>query len=123
MFVAAETYSVMEYLNFVGTKECLDTLNDRFKICTDTVRIVEIGVGRCLVHLEDGEPVFLDGELVLAPSDTSYVDTLPLFDAVIGCWDSVVRDIFELVGFLMLVQVVSSEEKHGRLDYGHCAAM
>ena len=103
VFIGAETYSVMEYLNFVGTKKCLNTLSDRFKICTDTVRIVEIGVGSCLVHLKDGESVFLDGELVLAPSHTSYLNNLPLFNAVIGCWDSVVRDIFELVGFLMLV--------------------
>ena len=123
MFLAVETYGVIEYLNFVGIKKFLDTLNDRFKICTDTVRVVEISVGRCVVHLNDGESVFLDGELILAPSHTGYLDTLALFDMVVGCWDSVVRDIFELVWFLMLIQIVSGEEKHGRFDYGHCAVM
>lgn len=82
--IAAETYSVVEHLNLVRAKKCLHTLNDRFKVFTDT---------------------------------------LSFFHAVVGCRDSAVRDIFELVRFLMLVQIVSGEEKHGRLDFGHCAAM
>lgn len=121
--IAAETYSVVEHLNLVRAKKCLHTLNDRFKVFTDALRIIEISVGSCLVHFKDSEPVFLDRELVLAPSHTTYLDTLSFFHAVIGCRDSAVRDIFELVRFLMLVQIVSGEEKHGRLDFGHCAAM
>ena len=121
--IAAETYRIMINLDFIGTKKCLKTLNNGFKVFTDTVRTVEIGVRSCLVHLKDGESVLLDGELVLVPSHTSYLNTLPLFNAVVGCWDSVVRDIFELVGFLMLVQIVSREEKHGRFNLGHCTAI
>lgn len=123
IFIVVETYSVIEYLNFVGTKECLDTLNDRLKVFTDALGIVEISVGSCLVHFKNSESVFLDGELILAPSHTSYLNAVPSLNAVVGCWDSVVRDIFELIGFLMLVQIVSGEEKHGRFDYGHCAAI
>ena len=123
VLIGAKTHSVIEYLDSVGTEMCLKTLNDRLKICADTVRVVEIVVGRCMAHLQDGESVFLDGELVLAPSHTTYLDILPLFNVVIGCRGLVLRDIFELVGFLMLVQLISREEKHGRLDDGHCAAI
>lgn len=111
--IAAKTYSVVEYLNLVRSKKCLHTLNDRFKVFTDALRIIEISVRSCLVHFEDSESIFLDRELVLAPSHTTYPDTLPFFNAVIGCWDSAVRDIFELVRFLMLVQIVFGEEEHG----------
>ena len=103
ILIAAETYSVIEYLDFVGTEMCLNTLNDRFKICADTVRVVEIVVGRRMVQLQDGESVFLDGELVLAPSYTINLDIIPPFNVVVGCRGPVFRDIFELVGFLMLV--------------------
>lgn len=68
-------------------------------------------------------PFLLNGDVVLAPPHTGDLDTLPLFDAAIGCWDSRFPDIFELAGFLMLVQIVSGKEKHGKLDYGYCTAM
>lgn len=122
MHWAPKTYSVVEYLNFVRTKKCLHALNNRFQVFTDALRIIEISVRRCLVHLKNRESVFLDRELVLAPSHTTYLDPLSFFNAVIGRRDSAVRDIFELVRFLMLVQIVSGEEKHGRLDFSHCVA-
>ena len=120
---AGAAYSVMEHLNLVRTKKCLDTLNNGFKICTDSVRSVEIGIGSRSVHLHDGEPVLRDGEPVFAAPYPRDPDTLALFDVVVGCGDSIVGNVFELVGFLVLVETVSGEEEHGRLDLGHYAAV